>query len=173
MVLQVGRLYTFDSKCLLTSQQRLGRTHLGADGQLALRDPVAPVLGELGGRMGLFGATGAEGTLVHLAAAAKVAGLRELRRAEGARLKAISTPDAEVFGVEHHPFLVLVKAVYRADRHTRCIRTVHAGHGNRPFTGITIIDGDHAAAVDAPGHFMLVLTCRDAGVAFNAALGVA
>ena len=154
-------------------QKRLGRTHLGADGQLAFCDPVAPILGEFGGRMRFLGATGAEGALVHLAAAAKVAGLRELRRAKGARIKAITTPDAEVLGVEHHPFLVLVKAVCRADRHTGRIGTVHAGHRDRPFTGVTIIDGDHAAAVDAPGHFMLVLTRRDTGVAFNAALGVA
>src|SRR6056297_1362662 len=86
----------------VSGQKRLGRTHLGADGQLALGGPVAPVLLELCLTVVLFGTAGAEGTFVHLAARAEVASLRELRRAERARVEAIAAADAEVLGVENH-----------------------------------------------------------------------
>src|SRR5262249_46492829 len=53
------------------------------------------------------------------------------------------------------------------------IRAVHAGHRDRPFTGLAIVDGNDAAPIDAPGHFMLVFASRHAGVALDAAIGVA
>src|SRR3546814_8156005 len=39
--------------------------------------------------------------------------------------------------------------------------------------GLAVVDGDDAAPVHAPGNLMLVLAGRDAGVALDAALGVA
>ena len=38
--------------------------------------------------------------------------------------------------------------------------------------GAAVIECDHPPAVDAPRHFVFVLTGRDTGVAFNAAFGV-
>src|SRR5207247_2598122 len=53
-------------------------------------------------------------------------------------------------------------------------RAAHAGHRDR-FLGAhyAVIDGHHAAAVDAPRHFVLLLARGDAAVALDAALGVA
>src|SRR6056297_4031486 len=154
-------------------QQGLCRAHLGADGQFALGDPVAAVFLELGLAVVFLGATGAEGTFVHLATASEVACLRELRRTERARVEAVTTPDAEILGVQNHPVGRLVEAVHRADRHTGCIRAMHTGDRDRPFTGLAILDGHDPAPVDTPRHLVLVLTGGDAGVAFDAALGVA
>jgi hypothetical protein len=50
---------------------------------------------------------------------------------------------------------------------------VHAGHRDRALAGHAVVDRDDAAAVDAPGHLVLVLAGGDAAVAFDAALGVA
>jgi hypothetical protein len=50
---------------------------------------------------------------------------------------------------------------------------VHAGHGDRPLAGLAVIERDDAAAVDAPRDLVLVLAGGDAGVAFDAAVGVA
>ena len=80
----------------VTGQQRFGRTHFGADRQLAFGDPVAAVFLEFRFGVVLLGATGAEGTFVHLAARPKVARLRILRRAEGAGVEAVTATNAEV-----------------------------------------------------------------------------
>ena len=121
----------------------------------------------------LFRAAGAEGALVHLAARAEIAGLRILRRAEGAGVEAIAAADAQVLGVQDHAVVGLVEAVHRADRHAGRVRAVHAGDRDRPLARLAVIDGDDPPAVDAPGHLVLVLAGGDAGVAFDAALGVA
>src|ERR1700704_2408774 len=64
----------------IAGEQRLGRAHLGAQRQLAFGETVGAVFLELGlGAVGL-GAAGAVGALVHLAARAKVADSRILRR---------------------------------------------------------------------------------------------
>ena len=55
----------------IAREQRLGRAHLGARGQLALRQAVRAVLGELLFRKVLFRTARAEGALVHLAAQAE------------------------------------------------------------------------------------------------------
>src|SRR5262249_54631265 len=44
---------------------------------------------------------------------------------------------------------------------------------DRAFARLAIVDGDDAAAVDAPGHLVLVFAGGDAGVALNSAVGVA
>jgi hypothetical protein len=93
--------------------------------------------------VGLLRAAGAEGALVHLAAGAEVARLRELRRAEGAGVEAVAAADAEVLGVQHHAFLGLVEAVHRADRHAGRVRAVHAGHRDRALAGLAVVDGHH------------------------------
>ena len=49
-------------------------------------------------------AAGAEGALVHLAAHAESAALRELRRAERAGVEAVAAADAEVLVVQHDAF---------------------------------------------------------------------
>src|SRR3546814_9811107 len=69
--------------------------------------------------------------------------------------------------MQHHPVAGLVEAVYRTDRHAGCVGAVHAGHRDRPFTGLAVVDGDDAAPVYAPGNLMLVLAGRDAGVALD------
>src|SRR2546426_8954548 len=83
-------------------------------------------------------------------------------------------PYTTLFRSQHHAVLGLVEAVDRAHRHARRIRAVHAGHRDR-FLGAhyAVIDGHHAAAVDAPRHFVLLLARGDAAVALDAALGVA
>src|SRR5215470_16083239 len=85
----------------VAAEQRLGRAHLGASRQLALRQTVRAVLPELLGRIILLGATGAEGALVHLAAQAERARLRELRRAERTGVEAVAAADADVLVVQH------------------------------------------------------------------------
>src|SRR5690606_34489440 len=125
-----------------------------------------------GGGMVLLRTAGAEGALVHLAAAAKVARLRILRRPERTGVEAVAAADAEVLGVQDHAFVGLVEAVDRTDRHARRVGAVHAGHGDRALARLAVVDGHHAAAVHAPGDLVLVLARRDAGVALDAALGV-
>jgi hypothetical protein len=50
---------------------------------------------------------------------------------------------------------------------------VHAGHRDRALARLAVVDGDDAAAVDAPRHLVLVLAGGDAGVALDATVGVA
>ena len=157
----------------VAAQQRLGRAHLRAERQLAFGEAVASVFLELGLAVGFLRPAGAEGALVHLAARAEVAGLRILRRPERAGVEAIAAADAQVLRVQHHALLGLVDAVDRADRHARRIGTVHAGDGDRPLAGRAVIDGYDSPPIDAPGHLVLVLARGDAGVALDAALGVA
>src|ERR1700704_387460 len=157
----------------VAAEQRLGRAHLGAGGELALREAVRAVLRELLFREVLLRAAGAERALVHLAAHAEGAGLRILRRAERAGVEAIAAADAEVLVVQDDAFRGLVEAVDRAHRHARRIRAVHAGHRDRALARLAVVQRDDAAAVHAPGHFVRVLARGDAAVALDAALGVA
>src|SRR5436190_10000896 len=157
----------------VAGQQRLGRAHLGAQRQLALGEPVRAVLVELSLRAVCLRAAGAVGALVHLAARAEVADLGILRRAERAGVEAIAAADAEVLGVQHHGIRRGVEAVYRADRRAGRVGAVHAGHRDRALAGLAVIDGDDAPAVDAPRYLVLVLARGDAGVAFDATIGVA
>src|SRR3546814_19650959 len=64
------------NRIAVAGEQRLGRAHLGAERQLALGQPIAAILLELGRGVVFLRAACAEGTLVHLAAAAEVARLR-------------------------------------------------------------------------------------------------
>src|SRR4029077_13616721 len=155
----------------VAGEQRLGRAHLGAQRQLALRDTVGAVLLLfLLGAVGL-GAAGAEGALVHLAARAEVADLRILWRAERAGVEAVAAADAQILRVQHHRIRRGVEAVHRAHRRARRVGAMHAGHRDRALAGLAVIDGDDAAAIDAPRHLVLVLAGGDAGVALDATIG--
>src|SRR5262249_43030619 len=106
-------------------KQRLGRAHLGAKRQLALGKPVGAVfLILLLAAVGL-GAAGAVGAFVHLAAGAKIADLRVLRRAERTGVEAIAAADAQVLGVEHHAIGGGVEAVHGANRRAGRVRAMH------------------------------------------------
>src|SRR5258708_18425246 len=50
---------------------------------------------------------------------------------------------------------------------------MHASHRDRSLAGLAVIDGDDAPSIDAPRHLVLVLAGGDAGVALDAAVGVA
>src|SRR5215471_21527944 len=76
-------------------QERLGRAHFRAQWQLALGQAIGAVFHEFGlAAVGLRTAR-AIGAFVHLAARTEVADARILRRAERARVEAISAADAE------------------------------------------------------------------------------
>src|SRR6478609_1290467 len=157
----------------IAGEQRLGRAHLGAQWQLAFGQPVGAVLLELFLAAVGIGAAGAERALVHLAARPEVTDLRILRRTERASVEAVAAPDAEIFRVQHHGVRRGVEAVHGAYRRAGRVGAVHAGHGDRPLARLAVIESDDAPAVDAPGHFVFVLAGRDAGVALDAAVGVA
>src|SRR5262249_21329116 len=96
-----------------------------------------------------------------------------LRRAERAGVEAVAAADAQVLGVQHHPVGGGVEAVHRTHGRAGRVGAVHAGHGDRALARLAIVDGNDAAAIDAPRHFMLVLTGGDAGVALDATVSVA
>jgi hypothetical protein len=74
--------------------------------------------------------------------------------------------------VQHHAFVGAVEAVDRAHRHAGRVAAVHAGHRDRLLAGHAVVERDHAAAVHAPGHLVLVLAGGHAAVALDAALGI-
>src|SRR5262249_47691296 len=88
-------------------------------------------------------------------------------------VEAVPTADAQVLGVQHHAVVGGVDAAHRADRLAWRVGAVHAGHGDRALARLAVIDGHHPAPVDAPRHLVLVLAGGDAGVALDAAVGVA
>src|SRR5262249_12912818 len=94
------------------------------------------------------------------------------RGAKGAGVEAIAAGDAEVLGVQHHSVGGGVEAVHRADRLAGRVGAVHASHGDRALARLAVVNGDDAPAVDAPGHFMLVLTGSCASVSLAATGGV-
>src|SRR5258706_6250221 len=95
----------------VAAEQRLGRAHFRARGELPLREAVRAVLRELLSREVLLRAAGAEGALVHLAAHAERAALGILRRAERAGVEAIVAADAHVRVVQEDAVLRLVEVV--------------------------------------------------------------
>src|SRR5204863_741929 len=101
----------------VAAQQCLSRTHFGARGQFAFRKPVAAVLLVLCFRVIGLWSSRAECTFIHLAAQSKRAVLRELRRAERARVETVSATDAQIFIVQDNAFSRFVKAVDRTYRH--------------------------------------------------------
>src|SRR4029079_18692603 len=133
----------------VAGEQRLGRAHLGAQGQLAFGQPVCTVFLELFLAAVGVRAAGTEGALVHLAARPEVTDLRILRRAEWASVEAVTAPDAEIFRVQHQRVRRGVEAVYGAYRRAGRIGAVHAGHGDRPLARFAVIKCDDAPTVDA------------------------
>jgi hypothetical protein len=49
---------------------------------------------------------------------------------------------------------------------------MHTGHRYGSLARFAIIDGDHAAAIDAPRHFVFILARRDAGIALDTPISV-
>src|SRR6185437_3798040 len=120
-----------------------------------------------------FRATGAIGAFVHLAARAEIADAWILRRAERTGVEAIAAPDADVFRMQHDGVRGGVEGVHRTHRLARRVGAMHAGHRYRALARLAVIDGNDAPAVDAPRHLIFVLAGRDAGIALDAAVGVA
>src|SRR5262245_15914124 len=96
-----------------------------------------------------------------------------LRRAERAGVEAIPAADAQILGMEDDAVVGGENALHRADRRAGRVGAVHAGHGNRALARLAVIDGDDAPSVDAPRHLVLVLAGGDAGIALDAAVGIA
>src|SRR5262249_13695488 len=115
----------------IAGQQRLGRAHLRAQRQLALRQAIGAVLLVLRHGAVRLRSAGAIGALVHLAARAEVADPRILRSAERAGVEAIAAADAEILGMQHHAIGGGVEAIHRTDRLTGRVGAVHASHGHR------------------------------------------
>src|SRR5262245_32648580 len=157
----------------VAGEQRLGRAHLGAQRQLALGQAVRAVALVFSEGVVDLRAAGAVGALVHLAARAEIADARILRRPERAGVEAVAAADAQVLGVKNHGIRSRIEAVNGAHGRTGRVGAVHAGHRNRALARLAVADRYDAAAVDAPGHVVLVLAGRDAGVALDAALGIA
>src|SRR6266446_2459330 len=157
----------------VASQQRLGRAHFRTQRQLAFGQAIGAVLLEFGLRAVRLRPARAIRAFVHLAARTEVTDLRILRRAERAGVEAIAAADAQVLGVQHHPIGRGVEAVHRTHGRAGRVGAVHAGHSDRTLARLAVVDGDDAAAIDAPRHFMLVLAGGDAGVALDATVGVA
>src|SRR6266481_5876976 len=111
-------------------EQRFGGAHLGAQRQLALAETVRAILPELLGAARRFrsAAAGAVGAFIHLAARAKIADTRILRRPERAGVEAIPTADAQILRMKHDAILGREDALDRADRRTGRIGAMHAGH---------------------------------------------
>src|SRR5215831_4805331 len=154
-------------------KQRLGRAHLGAERQFSFGEAVGAVLLILLRAAVRLRTTRAEGALVHLAARAEIADPWILRCAEGAGVEAIAAAYADVLRVQHDAVGGRIERIHRADRLARRVRTVHAGHRNRPFAGFAVLERHDAAPIDAPRHFVLILAGSNAGVAFDAPVGIA
>src|SRR6266478_8876402 len=105
----------------VTGQQRLGRTHLRAQRQLALEQAVGAILGIFLAAPGNFRppAARAIGALVHLAARAEVADLGILRGAERTGVEAVAAADAEILRMQHDAVIGREDAGYGADRGAR------------------------------------------------------
>src|SRR5690348_2057781 len=86
----------------VAGQQRFGRTHFGAERQLAFGETVRSVLLVLFLAAVGLGAAGAVRTFVHLAARTEIADLRILWRTERTGVEAITAADAQVLGMQHH-----------------------------------------------------------------------
>src|SRR5207244_5065989 len=157
----------------VAGEQRLGRAHFRTQRQLALDQTVGAVFGVVGRRVVGIRAAGAVGALVHLAARAEVADARILRRGERTGVETIAAADAQVLRVQHHRVGGGEEAAHRTHRRAWRVGAMHAGHRDRALARLAVVDGDDAPAVDAPGDLVLVLAGGDAGVALDAAIGVA
>src|SRR5271166_820221 len=157
----------------VAGKQRLGRAHLRTQRQLAFRQAIGAVFLELvPGAVG-FRPAGAIRAFVHFSARAEITNLGVLRRAEWAGVEAIAAANAEVFRMQHHAVGRGVEAVHRTHRLAWRVGAMHASHGDRALARLAVIDGHHAAAVDAPRHLVLVFAGGDAGVALDATVGIA
>src|SRR5712691_8430035 len=136
----------------VAGEQRFGRAHFRAQRQLALGQTICSVFHEF--RLGavLLRPAGAIGALVHLAAGAEVADLGILRGAERAGVEAIAAADADVLRMQHHAVGSGVERIRRTDRLARRVGAVHAGDRDRALAGLSVVQGDDPAAVDAPRH---------------------
>src|SRR5436190_818636 len=113
----------------------------------SLRSAVAAVFLEFRLRAVGFRSARAERALVHLAAHAEGACLRELRCAERARVKAVAAADAKILVVQDHAVVGVIDAIHRAYGNAGCVRTMHASDRNRALAGHAVVDRDDTAAV--------------------------
>src|SRR5262249_46692556 len=157
----------------VAGEERPGRAHLGAYRQLALSDPVLPILLAFGFGVRDLRAAGAVGALVHLAAGAEIRSPRVLRSAERTGVETVTAADTGILVVQHHADVGLVDARDRTNGGAGCVIAVHAGDADRFFAWLAVVDRDHAAAHDAPRHLVLVLAGDRARVALDASVGVA
>src|SRR6202789_3241418 len=74
--------------------------------------------------------------------------------------------------MQYHPIVRGEDAADRTNGRARRISAMHACHGDRALAGLAVIDRDYAAAIDAPGHFILVLAGRHAGIAVDATVSI-
>src|SRR5215472_3059032 len=74
--------------------------------------------------------------------------------------------------MQHDGVCGRIDRLRRAHRLAGRVGAMHAGHGDRALSGLSIIDGDDAPPIDAPGHLVLILAGGDTSIAFDAALGV-
>jgi hypothetical protein len=91
----------------------------------------------------------------------------------GQAVKAITAADAQILGMKDDAVVGRENALDRADRRAWSVGAVHAGHGHRALARLAVLDGDDPPSVDAPRHLVLVLAGGNAGVALDAAVGVA
>src|SRR5260221_2593342 len=98
----------------------------------------------------VLGPAGAEGAFVHLAAAAEIARLGELRGAERAGVEAIAAADADVLRVKDDALGGLGEGIDRADRHARRVGAMHARGGDRALARPAAAERADTAAANAP-----------------------
>src|SRR5271154_489970 len=75
--------------------------------------------------------------------------------------------------MQNHAVISRKYAAYRAHRGARRVGTMHASHGHGSLSRLAVVDRDHPPAVDAPPNFVLILASSHAGIAVDAAIGVA
>lgn len=74
--------------------------------------------------------------------------------------------------MQNNAVICLIETVDRADGHAGRVRAMHAGNGDGSLSRFAVINGDHAAAINPPGNFMLILARRYTSVAFNTPLSI-
>src|SRR5258708_13591939 len=99
----------------------------------------------------------AKSAFIHFPARAEIAHLGILRRAEWARVEAITAANALILGMQHDAICGGVDALDRTNRLAGRIGAVHTGHRHRTLARLAVIDRDNASALEAPRHLVSVL----------------
>jgi hypothetical protein len=76
--------------------------------------------------------------------------------------------------MQNNPLIGAIEAIHWANCHARRVSAMHTGYRDGFLcTNNAVINCDDTAAVYAPRHFIFILTCGDATVAFNTPFCVA